>query len=51
MIQSSNAIISYEGRLTAVVKAILIQVVSSGTQTNYANHNADLLLWVYNKDE
>ena len=49
--QASNIIISYEGRSTAVVKAILNQVVSSGTQANYANQNADLILWIYEKDE
>ena len=49
--QASNAIISYEGRSTVVVKAILNQVVSSGTQANYANHNADLILCIYKKDE
>ena len=51
LIQASNAIIAYEGRLTAVVEAILSQVVSSGTQTNYANHNAYLIFWIYEKDE
>ena len=49
--QESNAIIAYEGRPTAVVEAILSQVVSSGTQTNYSNHNSDLILWIYKKDE
>ena len=37
LIKSSNAIIAYEGRLTAVVKVILNNVVSSGTYTNYSN--------------
>ena len=23
----------------------------SGKQENYANHNADLILWIYEKDE
>ena len=50
-IQASNAIVAYEGRSTAIVKAILNQVFSSGTQANYANHNADLILWIYEKDE
>ena len=27
------------------------QVVYSGKQENYANHNADLILWIYEKDE
>ena len=49
--QSSNAIIAYEGRPTEVFEAILIQLVSSGMHTNYANHDADLILWVYDKDE
>ena len=49
--QASNSIIAYEGRRTEFVKAILSQVVSSGTRTNYANHNVDLLLWIYEKDE
>ena len=29
----------------------MIRVVSSGTNTNYANHNADLILWIYKKYE
>ena len=45
--QASNVIIAYEGRPTSVVDSILSQVVSSGTRTNYANHNADLILWIY----
>ena len=49
--QASNAIIANEGCPTAVVKAILSQVVSSGTQTNYANHKNDLIHWIYEKDE
>ena len=49
--QASNYIIAYEGRFTAAVKAILNQVFSSGTQANYANHNSDLILWIYEKDE
>ena len=49
--QASNATISYEGRLTAFVKAIFNQVVSSGTRENYANHNADLIIWIYEKYE
>ena len=27
------------------------QVVSSGTQEKYSNHNVDLILWAYDKDE
>ena len=27
------------------------QVVSLGTQENYANHNSDLILWIYEKGE
>ena len=42
---------AYEGRSTAVVKSILNQVFSSSTQAKYANHNADLILWIYEKDE
>ena len=49
--QAINAIISYEGRLTTVVEAILNQLVYSCTQENYANHNYDLILWNYEKDE
>ena len=40
----SLAIFAYEGRPNAVVKSILSQVVSSGTQANYANHNVVLIL-------
>ena len=47
----SQAIVAYEGRPTAVVESILSQVVSSGTQGNYANHNIDLVLWMYERDE
>ena len=46
---TTNAIVAYEGRPTAAVEAILNQVVSSGTQDNYANHNIDLILWLYEK--
>ena len=49
--QESNAIVAYEWLPTAVIKAILSQLVSSGTQKNYANHNSDLILWVYDKYE
>ena len=48
--QAIIAIIAYEGHALAVAKAILSQVVSSGTWKNYANHNAGLILWVYEKD-
>ena len=47
----SQAIVAYEGRPTAIVESILSQVVSSGTQGNYANHNIDLVLWMYERDE
>ena len=46
----SNAIIAYEGYPTAFFEAILNQVASSGMQENYANHNVDLVLWIYDKD-
>ena len=49
--QASNTIIAYEGRLKAFTKAILSQVVSSDMQTNYENHNADLILWIYERNE
>ena len=48
---TTNAIVAYEGRPTAAVEAILNQVVSSGTQDNYANHNIDLILWLYEKED
>ena len=47
----SRAIIAYEGRPTDVVESILIQVVSSGTQGNYANHNVNLVLLIYKSKE
>ena len=47
----SQDIVAYEGRPTATVESILSQVVSSGTQGNYANHNIDLVLWMYERDE
>ena len=37
--------------LNEVVEAILNQVDYSGMQENYANHNVDLILWIYDKDE
>ena len=45
----SQAIIAYAGRHTAVVESILSQVVSSGTQGNYANHNPDLIICIYER--
>ena len=47
----SQAIVAYEGCPTAVVDSILSQVVSSGTQGNYANHNVDLIIWIYEREE
>ena len=47
MTDQSDAIIAYEGHPTDVVDSILRQVVSSGTQSNYAYHNVDLVLWIY----
>ena len=47
----SQAIFAYEGRLNAVVESILSQVVSSGTQGNDANHNVDLILCIYEREE
>ena len=47
----SQAIVAYEGRLTAIVESILSQVVSSGTQGNYANHNIHIILWIYEREE
>ena len=47
----SQDIVAYEGRPTSVVESILSQVVSSGTQVNYANHNVDLILWIYEREE
>ena len=49
--EAINAIFSYEGRLTAVVEAILNLVVYSGTQSNYANKNSELILCINNNDE
>ena len=46
----SQAIVAYEGRPTALVESILSQVVSSGTQGNYANHNVNLILWIYKRE-
>ena len=45
--QATNAIIAYEGCPTDVFEAVLNQLVSSGTQYNYANHNVDFILWIY----
>ena len=47
----SQSIFAYEGRPTAVVESILSQVVSSGTQGNYANHKIDLILCIYKREE
>ena len=46
----SQAIVAYEGRPTAAVESVLIQVVSLGTQVNYANHNVDIILWIYKRE-
>ena len=47
----SQAIIAYEGRPTALVESILSQVISSGTPGNYDNHNVDLMVWIYEREE
>ena len=47
----SQAIFAYEGHLTAVVVSMLSQFMSSVTQGNYAYHNVDLVLWVYDREE
>ena len=47
----SQAIFAYEGRPTSVVGSILIQFVSSGTQVNCTNHNVDLILCIYKREE
>ena len=47
----SQAIFAYEGLPTAVFESILSQVVSSCTQGNYAYHNVDLILWIYEREK
>ena len=47
----SQAIVAYEGRPTTVVESVLSQVVSSGTQCNYAYNNVEIFLWVYKREE
>ena len=47
----SQSIFAYEGLPTAVVESVLSQVVSSGTQGNYANHNIGLILCIYEREE
>ena len=47
----SQSIVAYEGRPTAIVESILSQVVSSGTQSNYAYHDVDIVLWIYDREE
>ena len=47
----SQAIIAYEGRPTDVVESMLSQAVSSGNQGNCANHNVDLILWIYEREK
>ena len=49
--QATNASISYEGRPTEVSQSILYQVLSSGNQEKNTNHNIDLILWIYEKEE
>ena len=39
-----NAIVSFQGRPTPVVEAVMKKVVSNGTENNYATHNIELLL-------
>ena len=45
----SQAIIAYESLCTDIVESILSQVLSSSTQGNYANHNPDLIIWIYER--
>ena len=33
------------------MEAIVYQVVAKGTQGNYINHNMDLILWIYDKED
>ena len=47
----SKAIVAYKGFPNDVVESMLSQVVSSGTQVNYANHNVHLVIWVYEREE
>ena len=47
----SQDIVAYEGRPNAVVESILSQVISSGTQGNYSNHNANLIIWIYKREK
>ena len=47
----SQSIVAYEGRSTAVVESILIQVVSSGNQGNYDYHNVEIVVWIYERGE
>ena len=47
----SQATAACEGRPTAAFESILGQVVSSGTQGNYAIHIVDLVLSVYEREE
>ena len=47
----SQSIVAYEGHPTLVVEYILSQVISSGTQGNYAYHNFNLVLWIYKREE
>ena len=48
---ATTALIAYEGRPTAAVEAILNQVVSTGTQGNYANHNMELIIWIFEEEQ
>ena len=47
----SQAIIAYESHPTAVGESISIQSISSGTQGSYANHNVDLIILNYKREE
>ena len=51
LIQENNDIIAYEVHSTALVEAILNQVVDPGTQSKNEHQNADLILWIYVKYE
>ena len=49
--EASSAIVACKGLQTAVFEAISNEVVSSGTQEKYTNHNFDLILLIYDKDK
>ena len=47
----SQAIVAYAGFLTALFDSVSSQVVPSGTKCNYTNHDVNLIICIYEREE